>query len=125
MPYLQPKITNTLWEKEITCKISTFLYSVARNKLLKLVRDEKLDVDRELVDVVEEVEEYDKYEKETVRLKKFINELGDKCRQILELFYLEGIRMDEIAKRLGYTNSANAKNQKYKCLKQLKGKFGQ
>jgi hypothetical protein len=31
--------------------------------------------------------------------------------------------MDEIAEKFGYTNSDNAKNQKYKCLQRLKKYF--
>ena len=55
------------------------------------------------------------------RVKSLIKKLGDKCQKIIQYYYYDKMGMKEISEKLGYTNSANAKNQKYKCMKQLKG----
>jgi len=49
--------------------------------------------------------------------------LGEPCTTILKDFYLNKISMQEIADKMGYTNTDNAKNQKYKCLQRLKKIF--
>ena len=49
--------------------------------------------------------------------------LGEPCKSLLEAFYLKKKSMQEIAGSFGYTNSENAKNQKYKCLMRLKKLF--
>ena len=45
-----------------------------------------------------------------------LNELGDKCKQLLKLFYYEKQDMQSIAKALGFRNDKVAKAMKYKCL---------
>jgi DNA-directed RNA polymerase specialized sigma24 family protein len=52
-----------------------------------------------------------------------LDELGEPCRSIIEGFYLNSQTMDEIRDKFGYTNTDNAKNQKYKCLQRLKKLF--
>ena len=108
----------------LSAKISSFLFSICRNIWLKQLRTKKklpktmLDENQDFVpDMVD-----DHFEKEE-RLKKISNamkELGDSCKKILTLFFFEKASMNEIAQQLGYTNEANAKNQKYKCMKKLK-----
>ncbi len=114
---------NKVYEQDLSCKISTFLYSVARNLSLKELRHVKryaTDSEHEVVDIVSDVEDYDEEQLKRQKLKACLTKLGDKCRQIIERFYLQSQSMEEIADSLNYTNAANAKNQKYKCMKQLK-----
>ena len=53
-------------------------------------------------------------------LQKGLNKLGDQCKKVLELFYYEEKKLDEIQSILGYTNKDVLKSQKSRCLKQLK-----
>ncbi|MFH4968068.1 sigma-70 family RNA polymerase sigma factor [Gaetbulibacter sp. M240] len=46
--------------------------------------------------------------------------LGEKCRQILSLFYYRGLTIDEIVDIQGYENKNVVKSQKSRCLKTLK-----
>jgi RNA polymerase sigma factor (sigma-70 family) len=110
----------------LTCAVKTFIYSVARNLWLKKLRDGKQTTamkDYEAYDnigVEENVEQDDLLSK---KINAAIETLGDNCRKILLLFYYQKKNMLEIAAELGYTNAENAKNQKYKCLQQLKSKM--
>jgi len=56
-------------------------------------------------------------------MERAMNGLGEPCKSLLEAFYLQKKSMQEIAGSFGYTNSENAKNQKYKCLVRLKKLF--
>jgi DNA-directed RNA polymerase specialized sigma subunit len=54
-----------------------------------------------------------------------LQKLGENCQRILRLFYFEKKSMEVIAQEMEYTNAENAKNQKYKCLQQLKKYFNE
>jgi len=58
--------------------------------------------------------------KEQRLLKKYYDQLGDRCKSILNLFYYQGYDLDEIRVILNYSNKKVLKSQKSRCLKQLK-----
>ncbi len=107
----------------LTCEVKTFLYSVCRNLWLKMLKRNSSNVKfedilhQDVVDVGEDNEEV--LTQKQMILTELINTIGEKCKEILMLFYYEKISMEDIAVKLGYTNADNAKNQKYKCFKKL------
>ncbi|WP_315821201.1 hypothetical protein [Paraflavitalea speifideaquila] len=50
-------------------------------------------------------------------------ELGERCRELLLLFYNGGLKLKDIAARMGYSSENTAKNQKYKCLEAARNKL--
>jgi len=113
---------------ELNCQIKTYVYSVSRRLWLKRLQQlnrytgglENLDG---AVPVDDEVEEHEKRNTEFEMMDKAISSLGEPCRSLLEAYYLQKRKMQEIAVNFGYTNAENAKNQKYKCLMRLKKIF--
>lgn len=57
---------------------------------------------------------------EQLLLRKYFKELGEKCRQVLTLFYYRGLNIEEIAQAAGYGNANVVKAQKSRCLKTLR-----
>src|SRR5690606_27383478 len=53
-------------------------------------------------------------------LKKAFGSLGEQFKKLLELYYYEGLTIDEIQNYLGYSSKDVLKSQKTRCLKQLK-----
>lgn len=53
-------------------------------------------------------------------LEQKMKELGEKCRQLLQLFYGAAMSMSAIAKKLDLRNEKVAKTQKYRCITKLK-----
>ncbi|NMD01220.1 MAG: sigma-70 family RNA polymerase sigma factor [Bacteroidales bacterium] len=111
---------------QLSCQLNTYLYSIARNLwLTELRRQNKNTTEIEDFDqllsedelLMEEAEEKVKAQR---NLKLSLETLGEPCKTILTAFYIEQLSMQEIAEKMGYTNSENAKNQKYKCLLRLK-----
>ena len=49
-----------------------------------------------------------------------VMKLGQKCKELLELFYFKKLSMKEIAKKLGFASEKGAKNQKYRCIEKAK-----
>lgn len=115
---------------KLDCKVKTYLFSISKNLWLnelkkknKIINDLNIVEDKEYenIDLNEPSEEFFKYKKLFITLEK----LGNPCKKILELFYVEKLSMNQIAEIMGYTNAENAKNQKYKCLLRLKKLFFQ
>lgn len=107
--------------------LKTYLFSTGKFMLFKKFRDtkevatdENYIFDQKETAVMADVYEDggpDEYQKKlTANFKK----LGDKCREILELFYLQGMKLDEIVRVQGYENKNVVKSQKSRCLKMLK-----
>lgn len=112
---------------ELNCQIKTFVYSISRRLWLKRLMQQNRfhlsDGHEESVSVDEEMEEHEKRNTEFLMMERAMNGLGEPCKSLLEAFYLRKKSMQEIANSFGYTNSENAKNQKYKCLMRLKKLF--
>lgn len=108
---------------KLTCTIKTYLYSIVRNLWLKVLAKKKKTLsitDFEQYYKVEIVKDKSDENQKIDKILLAIKQLGEKCRLILTSFYFEKKKMDVIAEELGYTNAKNAKNQKYKCMQQVK-----
>jgi len=112
----------------LTARLSTWLFSVCRflwkDELKKRKNHTVLDFETGL-DAAEEQQLKDRTE-EDARIKlaeKVINELGERCREVLLLFYNGGLKLKDIATKMGYSSENTAKNQKYKCLEAAKNRL--
>lgn len=59
-------------------------------------------------------------EQQLLLIEKALLGIGEKCQQLLQLFYGKGWSMMDIAKKLGLRNDKVAKAQKYRCLEKAK-----
>lgn len=100
-----------------------YLYRVAKNKWLDHLRSVKRSPLVALThsqDGVEEVETLSHDEEQLLEnIKKNFKRLGEVCRQVLERFYYQKQSMRTIAEAMKWTE-ATAKNNKYRCLQQLR-----
>ena len=114
---------------ELKCQLQTYLYSVAKRLWLKQLKRKgrtylmKEEEESSIVDVTEDLSLHQKKELDFERIEKSLVELGEPCAGLIRDFYVLQLSMEEIAEKFGYTNSDNAKNQKYKCLQRLKKYF--
>ena len=99
------------------------LFAIARKMWFYELRkrNQKVNVPLDDLDTLENFDEewYEK-EQELRRAEKSLVQLGQKCRQILEMFYINKISMNAIAEKLGFRNEHVAKAMKYKCLEQAR-----
>ena len=109
--------------------IRTFLISISKNLWYNEIRRRQRADNRERLFEAEREQE-DSGVNEIIQdreLKKQLNlllqDLGDSCRKILELFYYENLSMKEIVLHLHYENEQVVRNKKYKCLQQLTDKM--
>ncbi len=112
----------------LSAQLSTYLFSVCRflwkDELKKRKNHLVNDFDTG-IDDLEALQLKDRAaEEERIKLaEKVINELGDRCREVLLLFYNGGLKLKDIAVKMGYSSENTAKNQKYKCLEAAKNRL--
>jgi RNA polymerase sigma factor (sigma-70 family) len=122
---------------ELTSSIQTYLNSVCRYQLLNKFKSDKKTIHHEeessfdkmninmqfditINDILEPIE--NETEKQFTAIEKALismKEAGGRCYEILTLFWYQKKSMVYISEYLGYTNAANAKNQKSRCQKRL------
>jgi RNA polymerase sigma factor (sigma-70 family) len=112
----------------LTCQIKTYLFSICKHLWLKRLQQmgkysSPLNTEEEALVLASDIEEAAQKEAAFDIMDRALNSLGEPCKSLLEAYYLNKKGMQEIAAEFGYTNSDNAKNQKYKCLIRLKKMF--
>lgn len=115
---------------ELNSKLQTFLYSVCRRLWLKRLNSQSRIVRNvqdfsEIISVEDDLERHEEKDRQFELMESALKNLGEPCKTIIEDFYIQNKSMQEICDKFGYTNSDNAKTQKYKCLQRLKKLFFQ
>ena len=108
---------------DLKSSVTTYLYGIGKFMIFQKLKKESKTVSIDDFEKIEMV--YDDYSEDEINLQvkmlqKGLNKLGDQCKKVLELFYYEEKKLDEIQIELGYSNKDVLKSQKSRCLKQLK-----
>lgn len=106
-------------EFKLSSSLSTFLFGIAKNLWYQELKRRNKVLEPEIFE--EDFSESDLYKQAEEAFKL----LGDKCREILILFYYAGKSMSEIAKIMSFSNERVAKTQKYRCIEKAKLNFNQ
>ncbi len=115
---------------ELTSKLKTFIYAVSRRIWLKKLSQESKKpmnvIDFADVEAVEnDMEKHEEKDQQFEKMHSALVLLGEPCKTIIQDFYINNLSMQDISEKFGYTNTDNAKTQKYKCLQRLKKLFFQ
>ncbi len=115
---------------ELTSKLKTYIYSVCRRIWLKKLnqrskKESELKDFHDSIPVENDLELHEMRDLQFSKMEESMLMLGEPCRTIIQDFYMQNKSMQEICDKFGYTNSENAKTQKYKCLQRLKKLFFQ
>ena len=115
---------------ELSSKLKTYIYSVSRRIWLKKLaqQSKKTNNIADFEDVLTVDDDMDVHEEKDMQFDKMkvaLDNLGEPCKTIIQDFYIHNHSMQEICEKFGYTNTDNAKTQKYKCLQRLKKLFFQ
>jgi RNA polymerase sigma factor (sigma-70 family) len=103
--------------------IGTYLFSIGKFMIFQLLKKEKkmhVVDDFNLVDYEFEFYDEEKEDAEIKLLQTAFENLGEQCKKVIQLFYYEEKKLDEILTILNYTNKDVLKSQKSRCMKQLK-----
>ncbi len=106
---------------KLSASLNTYLFSVSKYMWKDLLKKKNREVTFTVHDVpAEDINHVHNEEVQWAWLDKILASLGEKCSEILRLFYYGKLSMDEIATKLGYRNVDTAKTQKYKCLERAR-----
>ena len=109
--------------KSETTDVKSFLYGVAKNKVYELLRLKKKRIPAEDHFVMRKFISADMHYFDTEDALNLavtvLDELGDPCKSVIQMYYYKNHSMEEITEKMGYKNADTTKNQKYKCLKRL------
>lgn len=105
--------------------LKSFLYSICKNLWINELRkrksnqyrNEHYENEKSQIDlsVVEEIQQM-----ENLRfVMNLFETLGEKCKQVLTLFYFEELSMRDICEKLAFSSEQVLRNKKYKCLQSL------
>lgn len=105
--------------------VKSFLYSIVRNLWISELRKRKgMEIRNEIfedskdmitADISQSLERHESHK----LIMELFQSLGDKCRNILLLFYYENLPMKEIMEKEAFSNEQVLRNKKHKCLKSL------
>lgn len=115
---------------ELSSKLSTFLYAVSRRLWLKqltrkgsMANNSDISDFEDILQVEDDIDKHQENELKFDQMNLALEELGEPCKTLLQDFYIRNLSMKDIQEKFGYTNTDNAKTQKYKCLQRLKKLF--
>ncbi|TFV97456.1 sigma-70 family RNA polymerase sigma factor [Algoriphagus kandeliae] len=105
--------------------IKSILYSIAKNQWISEIRKRKSTQKRNehfhtqgqensaiITEAISRQEDYN-------FIMRLFEQLGERCRRILQLFYYEELPMKEICEQMEFSSEQVLRNKKYKCLKAL------
>ena len=107
---------------EIKSSLKTYVFSIAKYSLFAKLRKKGKEVETEdLSDLAIQDESVKNAfgEEQYLEVKNALGELGEKCREVLVLFYYRGFTIDAIMREMGYKNENTTKVHKSRCLKKL------
>ena len=110
---------------ELRCSINTYLYSVCKllwldelKKKNKKIKNNFLPLEDKYLS--EEIDVDIENDKPIKTAQEAVLMLGEKCKELLQLFYFKKKSMAQIAIQLGFKTEKVAKNQKYRCIEKAK-----
>ena len=111
---------------DLSSKVSTYIFAIGKYKIFQLHRDNaktqshnEIYVDDKNIYLDVNLDD-EKLTNQQELLYKYFSLLGNRCKEILKLFYYEGYTLDEITEILNYSDKKVLKSQKSRCIKQLK-----
>ncbi|MEM7371429.1 MAG: sigma-70 family RNA polymerase sigma factor [Bacteroidota bacterium] len=116
---------------QLTVKLSTYIFSVARNKWLQQLRKNKSgplriqDNAQEYIIIEEdELEVKQQFEKKHELLGKLFKEVKEECREIIKSSFYQKLPHDQIAEKMGYS-PAFVRVKLHRCMEGLRKKVRQ
>lgn len=114
---------------DFTSSISTYLFGIGKYLIFDRMRRNKKTISGEfdlamvgendrIVEAIE-IEDHELTEEQQL-LQRHFSALGQKCQDLLTLFYYRGFTIHEIMKAGGYNSENVVKSQKSRCMKILK-----
>lgn len=109
----------------LSSSVHTYLFAICRNVWYQKLRRKKVVFEYQANEQMETVHEDSAEEEQAKDLMidealALLDEMGDPCKTVLDLFYFRKVSLRSIAERLDYSSEDVAKQRKFRCIKELK-----
>lgn len=106
---------------DLKTSVSTYLFAIGKYMAYNRYKlSKRTDINTEAIPENFVYETYETNDEKLTVIQTHLEKLGEKCREILRLFYYEEKKTDDIMRLMGYDNKDVFKSQKSRCLSQLK-----
>ena len=116
----------------LTCSLGTYLFSISRLLWFKEINRRKRNTPASIL-----LEDYEDFESDihaTAELnerleiyRKNFESLSADCKKVLK-YFIDGMSIAEITKKMGYRSEQHTKNRRYRCklslIRQIKSNYG-
>lgn len=116
------KVTQKQLLPPLRSSLRTYLFGIG--KLLAIKRfssnDQQWDPEIPDVPIEPEVEAIEHNRQNAALVEKLLDQIGEPCRQLLDLFYLRDYAIDAIAQTMDFPSEGAVRKRKFDCLKKLR-----
>lgn len=112
---------------DLKSEIKTYLFSIGKYMIYNKVKQQKkMHLVENPSDFIKNKEAFtfnmntNELTNDQKQLQTAFKSLGQKCKDVLTLFYYRGFDLEEIMNELNYTSKDVVKSQKSRCIKSLK-----
>lgn len=109
---------------QLTSTLATYMTGIGKNLWLSQLRKRKItpsNIEGEELELVDH--SLNESEQVFTLAEQAFALLGEKCKELLIMFYHKKESMSAIATKLGFSTDRVAKNQKYRCLEKAKENY--
>lgn len=112
----------------LSTQCSTFLISIAKNILKENSRDiQKIDWDDRFNALFSDDEntliKKQNEEEDFLKLEKIMEQISEKCKDIIQMFYFKAFSHQEIMEKMNYSSREVSRNTLNRCLDTMKNSF--
>lgn len=107
-------------EGPLQSSLKTYLFGIGKNVLRKKGRGGDWETEIPDVAMIPEVENDHNQEANAALVRRLLAQIGEACRELLELVYLKGYVMEAVAKELNISNEGTVRKRKFDCLKKMR-----
>ncbi len=109
----------------LTSSLKTYLYAVAKNIWLKRLRDNRIKIADNEINLAISKTETNEFELITEKsreekVENWLLKITRNCQNILKALFFYEVPMDNLMIKMGWKNKHTASNQKHKCIQQIK-----
>ena len=114
---------------QLTAKVDTYLYAVAKNIWHKKLRSKKREL--ETVEMPSDslklgfAVQDELLSKEDQPMLRLLESLSARCKEVLTMIFVGEMGIKEIKERLGYSSEQAVRNKKSECLGNLRGLYAE
>ena len=112
-------------KEEIRASLKTYLTTICKynwnNKINKLSNRKTSALEAgDIYSAHQSTKDFELEENSFDMMAKVLNSIGDKCKSILNLFYIDQKSLPEVAELMSFSSVNSAKTQKYKCIEKAR-----